>query len=222
MSDSSARNAILTRLKKEMNGAVVGSMEERGIIYSLNYGVSIPTIRSVAIAYAPDHELALELFASGIRELMIAALYIDDPVRVTPEQMRLWSERFTNPEIVENAVSVLLWKSPSAAAIVLQWISSDNRFLCYGGLLMASRLVRAGADMSAVKVDSFIDAAVPVPLRDDYNSLLSHGVVTLLGVCAAFSERSRQRVLDIVGSFSISEREQVRSTATELKWRIES
>ena len=48
MDDAALMIRLLKRLKVEMNGAVTGAMQERGIVYPLNYGGSVPTIRGIA------------------------------------------------------------------------------------------------------------------------------------------------------------------------------
>ena len=53
---------LLGRLKKEMNGAVAEAMQRRGLNYPLNYGVSVPTIRSIAGEYGTSHSLAMLLY----------------------------------------------------------------------------------------------------------------------------------------------------------------
>ena len=62
MDDTALMIRLLKRLKVEMNGAVTGAMQERGIVYPLNYGVSVPTIRGIARKYGPSHSLALLLY----------------------------------------------------------------------------------------------------------------------------------------------------------------
>ena len=58
MNATSKMVTLLGELRREMNGAVVDSMREKGIEYALSYGVSIPTVRALARQYAPDDELA--------------------------------------------------------------------------------------------------------------------------------------------------------------------
>ena len=57
MNDTALMIRLLGRLKKEMNGAVAEAMQRRGLNYPLNYGVSVPTIRSIArecdVPYSP-------------------------------------------------------------------------------------------------------------------------------------------------------------------------
>jgi 3-methyladenine DNA glycosylase AlkD len=53
-------------------------------------GISIPTLRNLAKRFKLDHELAHQLWASGIHEAKILASMIDDPKKVTKEQMDEW------------------------------------------------------------------------------------------------------------------------------------
>ena len=59
MNDTALMIRLLGRLKKEMNGAVAEAMQRRGLNYPLNYGVSVPTIRSIAGEYGTSHSLAM-------------------------------------------------------------------------------------------------------------------------------------------------------------------
>ena len=49
--------ALLGELRRERNGAVADAMCLCGKPYGLNYGVSLPTLRRIARAETPDHDL---------------------------------------------------------------------------------------------------------------------------------------------------------------------
>lgn len=68
--------ALLRELRRERNGAVADSMRYYGTPYGLNYGVSLPTLRRIARAEAPDHGFARYLYRQDVRELRLAALHI--------------------------------------------------------------------------------------------------------------------------------------------------
>jgi len=57
--------ALLRELRRERNGAVADSMRYYGAPYGLNYGVSLPTLRRIARAEAPDHAFA-EIDSEGV------------------------------------------------------------------------------------------------------------------------------------------------------------
>jgi|GEM_PF-1531894 len=118
--------AILARLRREMNGAVSAAMKERGISYNLNYGVSIPTIKEVAGQYAPNHQLAEALWRQDVRELKLAAVFIEDPAQMTPAQMEQWMDGSQTSELVEQMSMTLLWKVPGALKKSIEWINAGN------------------------------------------------------------------------------------------------
>ena len=66
--------SLLGKMRKQMNGAVADSMFYYGNDYGLNYGVSLPTIRSIAKEEAQNHDFALYLLRQQVRELKLAAL----------------------------------------------------------------------------------------------------------------------------------------------------
>ena len=139
MDDTQRMIGLLRRLKVEMNGAVVDAMRSRGLYYPLSYGVSVPTIREIAKAYAPAHAFALFLFRQQIRELKLAAAFIDDPSEVTVAQMREWADGLTNTELVEQVVGALFRHAPDAPDMAWEWMGSPEPMKRYAGLLTPRR-----------------------------------------------------------------------------------
>ena len=78
--------ALLRELRRERNGAVADSMRYYGTPYGLNYGVSLPTLRRIARAEAPDHGFARYLYRQDVSELRLAALHIACPACLTTEE----------------------------------------------------------------------------------------------------------------------------------------
>lgn len=95
--------ALLRELRRERNGAVADSMRYYGTPYGLNYGVSLPTLRRIARAEAPDHGFARYLYRQDVRELRLAALHIACPACFTPEEFPAWAAGIVNSEIAEEA-----------------------------------------------------------------------------------------------------------------------
>ena len=135
---------ILRQLKPEMHGAVVGAMESRGVKYGLSYGVAVPVIRRVAGKYAPDHALAEYLFRQDVRELKLAAVYIDDPEQVTAEQMNRWADAMPTDEVMEHAAMNLFYASPDADDVIREWLAGGERSRWKGALQMAGRRAMRG------------------------------------------------------------------------------
>lgn len=110
MNNDEVRNLMLTLLRRQMNGAVSQAMARHGIVYRLNYGVSLPTIKEISLRFAPNHSLARELYQSDVRELRIAGLYIADPEQVTTDEIEFWQNGADNNELKDLVNFILLRK----------------------------------------------------------------------------------------------------------------
>lgn len=141
---------LLARLRKETNGAVVGDMEERGLCYGRNYGVSQYAIRRVAREFGPDHEFAKYLWQQPIRELKIAAAAIAEPERITPNELKFWFSGVGNSELAENIASFVLSRTFLAAEILEHYGNSDDPQQLYAAVLSAAR--GNAADIPAEKI----------------------------------------------------------------------
>lgn len=130
-------SGLLVRLRKEMNGAVVGDMEARGLHYRRNYGVSLHTVRHAAREYAPDHGFAKYLWRQPVRELKLAAAAIADPGEISAEELGFWFEGVENSELAENLASFLLSRSGLVGHILETYTRSDSPLVVYTALLAA-------------------------------------------------------------------------------------
>ncbi len=122
---------VFVRLTRQMNGAVSQTMRElggdQGMKYKMNYGVSLPTIKDIALEYYPNHALAEDLWRQEVREMQLAAVYIDQPEEITFEQIDKHSQKWEHIEIGQVAAMHLLWKTPIALQIAQKWFNSPNR-----------------------------------------------------------------------------------------------
>lgn len=206
--------ALLGELRREMNGAVASSMRYYGAAYGLNYGVSLPTLRSIARRVGTDHDFARYLFCQDVRELRLAALHIADPARLGAEEFTAWAAGIVNSEVAEEAAFALLGRAGSLPELFRLWTASDRTLLRYAALLAAARSDRMTADSFA------IDAAVEAVRRNPDDRLTAVGAVALLQACAARNEENRQAVIRAVGSLGKLPAEDY--VHEELAWRLEA
>ena len=144
--------ALLRELRRERNGAVADSMRYYGTPYGLNYGVSLPTLRRIARAEAPDHGFARYLYRQDVRELRLAALHIACPACLTPEEFPAWAAGIVNSEIAEEAAFALLSRAEAFPVLFSAWIASPDALLQYAALLAAARSPRLTASWVAPAV----------------------------------------------------------------------
>ena len=141
---------LLSVLRKQTNGVVSDSMRDKGIVWPLNYGVSIPSIRASIQEYCPDHSFGKFLYEQQIRELRLSGLMICSPEAVTAEELPFWARGVINTEVAEH-ISYMLSRSSVLGFVLEQWLVSGNVLLSYAAMLSATR--KLIMDRSAVCVD---------------------------------------------------------------------
>jgi 3-methyladenine DNA glycosylase AlkD len=129
-------NKILAELKKRGNPKNVAGMARFGIASDKAFGVSHPELHEIAKPYRKQHELALELWASGYHEARLLAAVIDDPKQVTAKQMDAWVKDFNSWDICDDTTGNLFADAPYAFDKAFEWIRSEKEFIRRAGLAM--------------------------------------------------------------------------------------
>ena len=93
---------ILKKLKSMSNPKAVEGMARYGINPENAYGISVPNLRKIAKETGKDHDLARQLWESGIHEARILAGMIDDPKMVTEEQIEKWVGGFNSWDVCDE------------------------------------------------------------------------------------------------------------------------
>ena len=135
---------LLSVLRTHANPANVVGMARYGINSKGTLGVPIPVLRQLAKEAGRSHELAAELWASGIHEARILATLIEDPARVTGRQMDRWVSDLDSWDVCDQACQNLFRYTPSAFAKAAKWARSRREFVRRAGFsLMAGLAVKA-------------------------------------------------------------------------------
>ena len=184
---------ILRELRVEMNGAVVGAMEDRGLKYPLNYGVSLPTIRTIAKKYAPNHKLAKLLYQQQIRELQLAAIYVADSNSIVVDDSSFWSKGVVNSELAENVGTVLIAKSANCQEIADLWIASNSPYVVYSALIALSMAINSSAIDNPM---AYIEKCKELATSSE--SILWRGIELVLVSIAKQGADSRKAVEDLL------------------------
>lgn len=131
---------ILKLIKSRKNGDVSDLMNQKGIKYKLNWGVSIVELREIARQFEPDHLLALKLWNKEWRETMILSTLLEEPKLVTEEQMDFHTKSFENTEIAEQSAANLYVKTKYAFIKALEWCRGKKHLVRYTGVHLMGRL----------------------------------------------------------------------------------
>ena len=120
---------ILKKLKSMPNPEAVKGMAQYGINPTNNLGISVSTLRPIAKEIGKDHNLALKLWSSGIHDARLLACFIEDPVKVTSEQMDSWAKDFDSWDVCDQACTSLFDLTPLAWTKIFEWAKRDEEFV---------------------------------------------------------------------------------------------
>jgi len=141
-------NQILNRLRSLSDPDAVAGMARFGINPRNTYGVSIPILRKIARELGKDHELAQQLWASGIHEARILAGMIDDHEKVTEAQMESWVKDFDSWDVCDQCCSNLFDKTRFAYRKSSEWSSRREEFVKRAGFALMAALAVHDKDAS--------------------------------------------------------------------------
>src|SRR5579885_1885972 len=85
---------IMEALQQEASPQAVEGMARFGIRGTQVLGISIPVLRKIAKAVGKDHQLALQLWDSGLHEARILASMVAEPQRMSEQQIEAWVSTF--------------------------------------------------------------------------------------------------------------------------------
>jgi 3-methyladenine DNA glycosylase AlkD len=135
---------ILAALRAEANPANVAGMARYGISTAGTLGVPVPAIRQLAKRAGPNHELAAELWDSGIHEARILASLVDRPAWVTRRQMNRWARDFDSWDVCDQVCQNLFRYTPHAWTMAAEWAGARREFVRRAAFsLMAGLAVKA-------------------------------------------------------------------------------
>ena len=92
-------------------------------------GVSLAAMKPIARRYRRDHALAAALWRSGLHEARIMAADLDEPAKVTPEQMDAWAADFDNWAVCDGVCLHLFVRTPFVEGKVRQWAADEREFV---------------------------------------------------------------------------------------------
>jgi 3-methyladenine DNA glycosylase AlkD len=120
---------IIDKLKALSNPKAVEGMARFGINPENTYGVSIPNLRKMAKDIGVNHTLARQLWGSGVHEARILASMIDDPSKLTEEQMEEWVKDINSWDVCDQVCMNLFEKSSLVWKKIKDWSYREEEFV---------------------------------------------------------------------------------------------
>lgn len=120
---------ILKTLRQSANPANLEGMSRYGINVEKRLGASIPVLRAAAKKLGKNHQLALDLWATGYSDARILAAMVDEPKMLTAQQMDAWVGDFDSWDVCDQVCMNLFEKTPLAWKKIAQWDKCDEEFV---------------------------------------------------------------------------------------------
>ena len=112
-----------------MNGICAENIDNSGLEYKQNFGVSWSRLCEIAQNYTPNYTLAERLWLMSIRETKLLATLLCPPLELTPEHLAEWTQGITTIELAEIFAFALLRKTTHLTQQILQLEQSENPLL---------------------------------------------------------------------------------------------
>lgn len=120
---------VLQELASKAQPGSLEGMARFAIVGDQRMGVSVPDMRKIAKGIGKNHQLALELWETGIPEAMIVAGMIADASALTEEQMEDWVVDINSWDICDQVCMNLFEKSPLAKKKIYDWSEREEEFV---------------------------------------------------------------------------------------------
>src|SRR5712691_3897649 len=127
---------VIELLKKAADPKIVEGLAHYGSKPEQALGISMPTLRNMAKEIGRDHELALALWQSGFHEARILASIVDEPKKVTSQQMDEWVNDFDSWDVCDQVCGNLFNKTPYAHQKASEWCHREPEFVRRAGFSM--------------------------------------------------------------------------------------
>ncbi|HXN51974.1 MAG TPA: DNA alkylation repair protein [Candidatus Acidoferrum sp.] len=121
--------SVLRELKRLANPKVRAKMVHFGVNVPKAYGISQPVLHGLARRIGKKHELAEQLWISGIHEARILATLIGESEKVTSKQMERWAREFDAWDVVDAACCYLYAGAAPAWGQVEAWSRRREEFV---------------------------------------------------------------------------------------------
>ena len=151
---------ILQTLESLGSPENVAGMARFGIKVKKAFGASSAEIKQLAKELkktASDrHALAQELWATEVHDARALAYLIDDPKRVTAEQMDAWAYDFDNWAICDSTCGYLFSRTPLAYEKAFEWSKQDEEFVKRAGIVLMAWLAVHDKKADDDKIAAFL------------------------------------------------------------------
>lgn len=133
-------NEVMKQLRSMGDPKNVEGMGRFGIKTENNLGNSVTFLRKFAKNIGKDHDLAVKLWESGIRDACMVAACIEDPNTVSETQVDKWVRDLDSWDICDHCCGHFFDQTPFAYKKVREWTKSNELFVKRAGFSLIAWL----------------------------------------------------------------------------------
>jgi 3-methyladenine DNA glycosylase AlkD len=120
---------VLDKLRSKARPDQLSGMARYGMSIDRRLGVSVPDMRKLAKETGKDHLLALELWKTSIAEARIVAALVDEPDKLTEQQMEDWVKDIDSWDVCDQVCMNLFEKTTLAWKKIVDWSEREEEFV---------------------------------------------------------------------------------------------
>ncbi len=132
----------------------LASQSRFGIRGKVRLGVSLYDLRRLAKGQR-GHDIALDLWKSGLHEARMLAAMVDDPTLVSKEQMEAWVSDFDSWDLCDVVTDELFIHTQSILEIIPQWAVREEEFVKRAAFASIAALVVHRKDIPDTTVSEY-------------------------------------------------------------------
>ncbi|RYG23126.1 DNA alkylation repair protein [bacterium] len=162
---------------RQMNARGVAGEKHFGTRMSeKQLGVKMGDLRTLAKSIKADHELAMQLWGTGVDEAMLLALLIMKPKQLSTEQLDGMVRSAPAMQVADWLQSYVVKAHPQKEALRQKWMIDDDPMAARAGWSLTAERVEKSPD--GLDLESLLDriekemASAPVPTRWTMNFAL--------------------------------------------------
>ena len=121
-------------------------------------GIKVEDMKKLQKRIKMDYQLALDLYASGIADVMYFAGLIADDAKMTQKDLQKWVEAASSTWVAEYTVPWVASASPHGRELAMEWIESKDETIASAGWQTYSSLVaiKADADLDLAEIQALL------------------------------------------------------------------
>jgi len=126
------------------------------------YGVKVADLKQIVKKVKKNHELSLELYATGNSDAMYLAGLIADEKKITEKDLRKWAEKAYWYYLSEYTVAWVAAESNFGWKLAMDWIESDKENIASSGWATLANLVgiKPDSELNIHRLAQLLDRVV--------------------------------------------------------------